>query len=457
VEFLVDGPKRVVRLDLAEQQLAAARGTTTTTTSSKPIPPPPPVVSVALKIKTVVNPKTHKSEIVSVSALCHNKVMLETASDESPKHMTQLSLIRPVDPNQAQAEGAAIAPGRVQFPRDMDQATAAGMPQLRREMNERAMLSRLLAQIGQWDPDVLVGHNAWGYDMEVLLNRCVELGIKTAWSKLGRRRRTGVLTKGSTKNKDYAIADAVAGRLLCDTYLSSKELLRETNYSLTNLAATQLKTSRVEIEPIDIPQYYTSSKAIVELAKTTLMDVGLVQKLMFKLQVLPLTKQLTNIAGNIWSHTLKSNRAERTEYLLLHEFHRLKFLCPEKRRPGKRGEHTTKSKAKYSGGLVLEPKKGLYDSFILLLDFNSLYPSLIQEYNLCFTTIDWANHMHNNNNEEAGGQNEDERAQLPELPDETAPRGVLPRVIKRLVERRRVVKKILQVEKNPEKRAEVSD
>ena len=378
------------------------------------VPPPPPVTTVTLQFKTAVNPTTQKSEIVVAAALCHNRVMLETATEATPEHQAALVIVRPWQ--------------QPSLPRDF-QATGV----IRQEQNERALISRLMAQLLIWDPDCIVGHNAAGFDLEVLLMRCTELKIPT-WAQLGRRRRTGAAFQGKAR-KDYAIQEALVGRLLCDTYLSAKELLRETTYSLTNLADTQLKQTRREIEAVDVPAYFQNGATLTQLAMTTLHDAQLVQALLFKLQVLPLTKQLTCIAGNIWSHTLRGNRAERTEYLLLHEFHRLKFIQPEKRRKA-----AATSKAKYSGGLVLEPKKGLYDSFILLLDFNSLYPSIIQEYNLCFTTIDWSKHIH------------DDEAPIP---DAQVERGVLPTVIQTLVDRRRNVKKILKSETDPAKKEEV--
>jgi DNA polymerase alpha subunit A len=108
-------------------------------------------------------------------------------------------------------------------------------------------------------------------------------------------------------------------------------------------------------------------------------------KLMFKLMVIPLTHQLTTISGNLWSRSLTGGRAERIEYLLLHKFHNAKYVVPDKySQKGTKG----KKKAAYEGGLVLDPKKGLYDKYVLLLDFQSLYPSIIQEYNVCFTTVD---------------------------------------------------------------------
>jgi DNA polymerase alpha subunit A len=100
---------------------------------------------------------------------------------------------------------------------------------------------------------------------------------------------------------------------------------------------------------------------------------------------------------------LNGGRAERNEYILLHEFHRLKYVCPDKAwgrkfrpepEPGDEAEGAgTGAKAgkgrrdKFKGGLVFEPKRGLWDKYILVMDFNSLYPSIIQEYNIDFTTV----------------------------------------------------------------------
>lgn len=111
------------------------------------------------------------------------------------------------------------------------------------------------------------------------------------------------------------------------------------------------------------------------------------------------------------------NRAERNDSILVHKFTEKGYVCPDKftkadkdkkandaarlskkkavkkaKEEGTELEETSKveaSKEKYKGGLVFDPVKGLYDTFILALDFNSLYPSIIQEYDIDFTTIDW--------------------------------------------------------------------
>jgi DNA polymerase alpha subunit A len=247
--------------------------------------------------------------------------------------------------------------------------------------------------------------------------------------------------------------DITSGRLICDTQQSAQEFVHETNYTLKTLASLYLKESCEEILPADIPRYFSDTNSLLHLINVSLKDAFLSIKLMDKLLVLPLTKQLTSLCGNLWSHSLRSQRADRIEHLLLHEFHRRKFIVPEKyskaelKAKGEKNEmiegenapeeeKTSRRKPQYSGGLVLEPKRGLYKDFVLLLDFNSLYPSIIQEYDICFTTRSTLPLPHE---KDANYQAVDE--QLVPVPN---PTGVLPTVIRNLVQRRRDVKKVME-------------
>lgn len=62
------------------------------------------------------------------------------------------------------------------------------------------------------------------------------------------------------------------------------------------------------------------------------------------------------------------------------------------RRSDEAGLGTSSHAMRFEGGLVLTPQTGLYDEYIVVLDFKSLYPSMISEFNICLSTVDWARH-----------------------------------------------------------------
>ena len=191
-----------------------------------------------------------------------------------------------------------------------------------------------------------------------------------------------------------------------------------------------------------LKSWATSKEGLMNYVSHCEADTYFIAAIALKIQMLPLTKVLTNLAGNSWARTLGGTRAERNEYILLHEFYRNKYICPDKvwgkgklqkavedRAEGEEGTDI-KKKDKYKGGLVFEPEKGLYDKFILVMDFNSLYPSIIQEFNICFTTV------------ERIDLGEDEE-KVPEVPVDQK-QGILPKLIATLVQRRRQVKGLMK-------------
>lgn len=457
-------------------------------TKCKDPPAVPPLAAMCISLKTAVNPVTHTHEVIAISCLTHTSIDIEADTEMTPKCFRRFTLVRPLGPS------CGVAYTQT-FPHDLQAELLRAGGTISTLPNERALLNTFFQRLGVEDPDILASHNLFGFEFDVIINRAVAHKLAgNSWSKLGRLRRS--MIPKSISDRDFC-----AGRVLCDTYKSAKEFLRETTYSLSHLAYSQLGSDRKEVDPVDVPKYFSCSLDIIKLLLHTVNDAWLVMKLMIKLQVIPLTKQLTNYSGNLWSRTMRGARAERIEYLLLHEFHTAKYVLPEKKpmennkknaskvhaHQGGDGEEDegkvggvsrSRAKAAYAGGLVLEPKKGLYDTYVLLLDFNSLYPSIIQEYNLCFTTINWTNYMEDAaavaakaiaaakkkpallNDDDADANEEDAEDadtalitnSLPPLPDSSAANGILPRVIRNLVEKRKQVKSLLKKEQDPVKK-----
>lgn len=86
---------------------------------------------------------------------------------------------------------------------------------------ERALLNYLVAMLARSDPDVLIGHNFVGFDLNILLDRMKEQKVD-GWSRLGRLRRTQWPKMNASGDTTFAMKAVAGGRLICDTYLQAK-------------------------------------------------------------------------------------------------------------------------------------------------------------------------------------------------------------------------------------------
>ncbi|KAK6035303.1 hypothetical protein COOONC_27191 [Cooperia oncophora] len=403
--------------------------------------PAPPVRMLVLSMLTTLNEKK-ENEVCMISTLYNPSCNLSSPSTEQ-KDLQRLCMF-------TKPHGGVL-------PFDIkDQLTRRGLSDIVMTAgNEKALLSLFLAKIQKYEPDVIVGHDL-SASIAVLVSRMDKLKVAN-WSRTSRLKRT--VNVGKVAHNKAGQWELTAGRLLVDSRLSAMELVRSRSYDLSELVVQLLGDQRENIYANEVSAKFSSSQQLLNLIQWSWMDPWFSLRVIAQLNALPLAVQITNIVGGVASRTLMGGRAERNEFLLLHAFYKANYIAPNKYtsnfRKGKQEkevgiedgavndeadkddkEGKSKNKAQYSGGLVLEPKKGLYDTLILLLDFNSLYPSIIQEYNICFTTV-----PHVKDGDE-----------LPEVPSSSLSEGILPCEIRGLVERRRQVKKLMKEESLEAKR-----
>ncbi|KAG8040454.1 hypothetical protein G9C98_002450 [Cotesia typhae] len=389
----------------------------------------PPVVLMTIDVRTTLNSRNNDTEIAMIGILINNNYNVDKPSPKTIFNKNYCLVTHPKD-----TTWPLYARDKLQR---FDKATNVVVCE-----TETDILEKFLDIINETDPDLLLGYDC-GFQFDIIYRRLVTLKIKNLnrISKL-KQNIAGQFGGGGSNNYKLPLPSIFSGRPILDIVASVKELnIKIRSYDLDSICHAVLKTqenSVKEIKPSECNKFYETADKIITLVKVTMSEALYISTLIFQLNVIPLSLQITCIAGNILSRTLSVGRAERNEYLLLHAFSEKGYITPDKK--SKTNKDTNKvsdsisKKPKYAGGLVLDPKKGFYDKFILLMDFNSLYPSIIQEYNLCFTTL---KNICNINLEEMDDLNDS----LPKADSET---GVIPTEIRKLVESRRQVKNLMK-------------
>ena len=234
--------------------------------------------------------------------------------------------------------------------------------------DEKQLLNAFVAWFETHDIDIIIGWNVINFDMALLQKRCDKYGIKFA---LGRDGSSPYWRKNKNTEQQYI---EIAGRVVLDGI----DLLKTATYSfssfsLDNVANTLLglgkKVGDVDNRVEEITDNFLHHK--VDLAAYNLEDCRLVWLIFEKTQLLEfamLRAQLTGLSidrvgGSVAAFT----------NLYLPKLHRSGYIAPNMG-DGESGLISP-------GGYVMDSVPGLYDN-VLVLDFKSLYPSIIRTFKI---------------------------------------------------------------------------
>ncbi|MDQ9555073.1 DNA polymerase II, partial [Serratia marcescens] len=240
---------------------------------------------------------------------------------------------------------------------DFDLEYCASRPQL---------LERLNAWLERHDPDAIIGWNLVQFDLRVLQKHAERYQIPL---RLG---RGGNLLEwrehGFKQNHFFA---AAAGRLIIDGIEALKSATWNfPSFSLEYVSQELLGEGKAIDNPYqrmaEIDRRFAEDKPA--LARYNLKDCELVTRIFAKADLLNFLLERATVTGLAADRSGGSVAA--FSHLYMPRMHRLGFVAPNL---GEQPEEHS------PGGFVMDSRPGLYDS-VLVLDYKSLYPSIIRTF-----------------------------------------------------------------------------
>lgn len=246
--------------------------------------------------------------------------------------------------------------------------------------DERDMLLNFAEFVRLCDPDIITGYNIETFDNRYVIDRAKALYIdfgdlSRQLNRECRPRKTTFKSRAQGTKESYSLQ--LPGRVMFDLFkwLSKKEKLKA--YGLNAVAKHYIGDEKEDVPHYMIYSLYKESSAgRARITKYCYKDAKLPLDIIKKQLIFINNVEMVRVVGVPISWLIDRGEQAKTQSKILRAARPEGYLIPTK----------SPEKRPYQGAIVVVPKKGFYTVPIVVLDFSSLYPSIMIAYNLCYTT-----------------------------------------------------------------------
>lgn len=255
------------------------------------------------------------------------------------------------------------------------------------ESSELDLMIRMVDIVRTFDPDILTGYEvhggSWGYLIERArlkyeYNLCDEFSRMKAQSH-------GRFGKESDKwGFNHTSTIRITGRHMINIWRAMRGELNLLQYTLENVAFHLLHRRVPHFTWTDLTKWYTNGKPR-DLAKVVSHYMSRAQldlEILEKNEIIPRTSEQARLLGVDFFSVFSRGSQYKVESLMFRIAKPENFMLVSPSRKQVGGQNALECLP-----LVMEPQSAFYNSPLLVLDFQSLYPSVMIAYNYCYSTF----------------------------------------------------------------------
>lgn len=259
--------------------------------------------------------------------------------------------------------------------------------EVQEESSELDLIMRMVEIVRNHDPDILTGYEVHGGSWGYLIERArlkYEYNLCDEFSRM-KSQSHGRFGKDNDKwgfNNTSTIR--VTGRHMINIWRAMRSELNLLQYTMENVVFHLLHRRIPHFTWADLTRWYTSQKPrdLARIINYYISRVQLDLEILEQNELIPRTSEQARLLGVDFFSVFSRGSQFKVESLMFRIAKPENFLLVSPSRKQVGGQNALECLP-----LVMEPQSAFYNSPLLVLDFQSLYPSVMIAYNYCYSTF----------------------------------------------------------------------